>query len=192
MESGDTLASIAHKYHASPASITQANNLSTDDLQVGAKLIIPVSAGHSEGEAVAFSKHPTRYKVRKGDTVSSVADDFEVPVEKLKKWNHLRGSALTVGRTLVIYKPVVGDASQVASEEDSGASPKSASHGSKTSVSKKSNGQASAQAKYHKVKKGETLSSIASSYNTTVAALERDNGKMASNLRAGDVLVIRK
>ncbi len=47
-------------------------------------------------------------------------------------------------------------------------------------------------AKYHKVKKGETLSSIAESYNTTVAALKRDNPKLAANLRAGDVLVIRK
>ena len=42
------------------------------------------------------------------------------------------------------------------------------------------------------MKKGETLSSIASSYNTTVAALRRDNGKMAANLHAGEVLVIRK
>ena len=49
-----------------------------------------------------------------------------------------------------------------------------------------------AAAKYHKVKKGETLSSIAESYNTTVAALRSDNAKLAANLRAGEVLVIRK
>ncbi len=35
-----------------------------------------------------------------------MADDFEVPVDKLRKWNHLRGSALTPGRTLIIYKPL--------------------------------------------------------------------------------------
>ncbi len=186
VESGDTLASIARKYHASPASITQANSLPSDTLEVGGKLIIPVTSGHSEGESLAFSKHPTRYKVRKGDTVDSVADDYDVPVEKLRKWNHLRGSALTPGRTLTIYKPLAGDAPEVASEEHSGASSKTAAH------SKKSSATTSAQAKYHKVKKGETLSSIASSYNTTVAALQRDNGKMAANLRAGDVLVIRK
>jgi LysM repeat protein len=88
---------------------------------------------------------------------------------------------------------VAGDAPEVASEEGSGASPKTTSHTPTTaSRDKKSSGKTSSQAKYHKVKKGETLSSIASSYNTTVTALERDNGKMASNLRAGDVLVIRK
>ena len=56
---------------------------------------------------------------------------------------------------------------------------------SKTSATAKS-------AKYHKVKKGETLSSIAESYNTSVAALKRDNPRLSANLRAGDVLVIHK
>jgi LysM repeat protein len=41
------------------------------------------------------------------------------------------------------------------------------------------------------VKHGETLYSIANQYNTTVAALKRDNGKVATNLRAGQVLVIK-
>jgi len=42
------------------------------------------------------------------------------------------------------------------------------------------------------VRRGETLYSIANQYNTTVAALQRSNGKAAANLRAGDVLVIQE
>ena len=188
VESGDTLASVAHKYHTSPASITEANHLPADDLQIGAKLIIPLTPGESDGEGMAFSKHPTRYKVRKGDTLYSIADDFDVPVEKLRKWNHLRGSKVTAGRTLTIYKPVAPGSNDLASEGSSKTGSKTASHSKKTG----SKASASASAKYHKVKKGETLSGIASSYDTTVAALRRDNGKTAANLRAGDVLVIRK
>jgi len=188
VESGDTLASVAHKYHTSPASITEANHLPADDLQIGAKLIIPLTPGESDGEGMAFSKHPTRYKVRKGDTLYSIADDFDVPVEKLRKWNHLRGSKVTAGRTLTIYKPVAPGSNELASEGSSKTGSKTASHSKKTG----SKASASASAKYHKVKKGETLSGIASSYDTTVAALRRDNGKTAANLRAGDVLVIRK
>jgi LysM repeat protein len=45
--------------------------------------------------------------------------------------------------------------------------------------------------KTHKVKSGETLYSIASEYNTTVAELKKNNGKQATNLRAGNVLVIK-
>ena len=39
-----------------------------------------------------YSKHATRYKVRKGDTVESVADNFGVPAKMIRQWNHLKGN----------------------------------------------------------------------------------------------------
>jgi len=184
VEYGDTLASIAHKYRTSSSAIAQANSLPGDDVSVGAKLIIPIAPGRQGGETMAYSRHPTHYKVRKGDTLYSVADDFEVPVEKLRKWNHLRGTALVPGRTLSVYKPLAdADNEELAKPGKGGRSGKK----------EKPNASAlSASSKHHKVKQGETLSSIAETYNTTVDALRRDNPKMAANLRAGDVLVIRK
>ena len=183
VEYGDSLASIAHKYHTSTSSIAEANGLADGEVKVGTKLIIPIAPGKQGADTVAYSHKPTHYKVRKGDTVESVADDFEVPPDKLRKWNHLRGSALVTGRTLVIYKPT-GSGSEVATSEHSSAPAKgSASHKSS---------QTASGAKYHKVKKGETLGSIAESYDTSIAALKRDNPKLAANLRAGDVLVIHK
>jgi membrane-bound lytic murein transglycosylase D len=186
VEAGDSLASIAHKYHTTTSAIADANGLTETDIKVGSKIIIPIAAGHN-GDSGTYSRKPTHYKVRKGDTAQSVADDFEVPVEKLRKWNHLRGNALAPGRTLLVFKPASDSAgTEVAS---SGKQPLPANGhktGAKPSVSPTS------AAKYHKVKKGETLSSIAQSYETTVVALKRDNGKLAANLRAGDVLVIRK
>jgi membrane-bound lytic murein transglycosylase D len=185
VEYGDTLPSIARKYHTSPSLIAEANNLSDDDVKAGTKLIIPISPNHHDSPTVAYSHQATHYKVRKGDTAVSVADDFEVPVEKLRKWNHLRGSTLTPGRTLVIYKPT-SDTAEAAASDDS-ASPE------KPSRSHKSNSSENSQAaKYHKVKKGETLSSIAETNHTSVAALKRDNPKLSANLRAGEVLVIKK
>ena len=182
VESGDTLASVARKYHTSPSSIAEANNLSGDDVKAGSKLIIPLAAGKQGGEAVAYSHKATHYKVRKGDTVDSVADDFEVPADKLRKWNRLRGSALPPGHLLVIYKPTGSVVPEVASSGSSKTPSKSSHKPSKVAEA----------AKYHTVKKGETLSSIAESYNTSVVALKRDNPKLAANLRAGDVLVIHK
>ncbi len=122
--------------------------------------------------------------------MDSVADDFEVPADKIRKWNHLRGTALVPGRVLLVYKPVGSGGPEVASSGHSSApakgkaSPKTASNSKSTTTAN--------SAKYHKVKKGETLSSIAESYNTSVAALKRDNPKLAASLRAGDVLVIHK
>ena len=45
VEYGDTLASIARKYHTSPSSIAEANSLTGDEVKVGSKLIIPVAPG---------------------------------------------------------------------------------------------------------------------------------------------------
>jgi membrane-bound lytic murein transglycosylase D len=188
VEYGDTLASIAHKYHTSTSSIAEANSLTDGDVKVGSKLIIPISPGHSNGETASYSHHATHYKVRKGDTLYSIADDFEVPVDKLRKWNHLRGTAVTPGRSLLIYKPLAGAGLEDASSERGSSTIKTARKS--TPASKSSPNQVGA--KYHKVKKGETLSSIAQSNHTSVAALKRDNPKLAAELHAGEVLVIRK
>jgi peptidoglycan lytic transglycosylase D len=180
--SGETLASIAHQYRTTTSSIEQANSLDRgDDLRPGTQLVIPVTPGR-DTERIAYSKHPTIYKVRKGDTVLTVADDFSVPVAKLRSWNHLRGNVLTAGHTLRIYRPLEGreqpSESRVASR-------------SRTHKSiQKSRLEANARTVHHKVRKGETLSSIAESYNTTVAALRRDNARSASHLRIGTVLVV--
>ena len=174
--------------------IAEANNLPGDDVRVGSKLIIPIAPGKS-GDTVAYSRKATHYKVRKGDTLGSIADDFEVPVDKLRRWNHLRGNTVAVGRSLVIYKPVgEGSGSEVASAANDPAPSKSGKTAKSTKSAKSGSRPASSTetATYHKVKKGETLSGIAESYNTTVADLKKNNANLSANLRAGEVLVIRK
>jgi membrane-bound lytic murein transglycosylase D len=179
---GETMAEIARQYHTTSTAIAQVNNLRGKELEADSKLIIPVTPGRhiaSEGDS-AYSKRPTSYKVRKGDTVLSIADDFSVPAEKIRKWNHLRGNQVRAGRILRIYRPVAAPAP--ASKVASARTPK---------IKKISDLQPSSGPRllHHKVKSGETLNSIASRYNTTVAALRRDN--KISSLKAGDVLVIR-
>ena len=189
---GESLATIAHKYHTSASLIAEANNLADDEVKYGSKLIIPIAPGKG-GETVAYSKKPTHYKVRKGDTIGSIADDYEVPVDKLRKWNHLRGNTVAVGRTLTIYRPVAGSSSEAASAGSHSPASNSSKQG-KTTKSAKSGSKpgASRAATFHKVKPGETLSGIAESYNTTVANLKKNNANLTANLRPGEVLVIRK
>ena len=107
--SGETLTSIARQYRVTAKSITEVNGLEASEISPDTKLIIPIAAGrHAPGDAetLVFSRHPTRYKVRRGDTITSVADDFNVPAERLRRWNRIRGDSLRAGRTLVIYRPV--------------------------------------------------------------------------------------
>jgi membrane-bound lytic murein transglycosylase D len=195
VEYGETLGSIARKYHTSTGVISQANDLPDDEVAVGSKLIIPIAPGQP-GDTVAYSHTASRYKVRKGDTIGSIADDFEVPVDKVRKWNHLRGNSLAVGRILLIYKPLAeGSGQPVASSGEDPPSSKSAKKATGTTKAAKSgwkSASGSQTATYHKVKKGETLSGIARSYNTTVADLKKNNANLSASLRAGEVLLIRK
>jgi membrane-bound lytic murein transglycosylase D len=178
---GDTLASIAQQYRVPAASIVKANDLTDGQLRLQSRLIIPIPANHHEGEAISFSRAATVYKVRKGDTVQTVADDFEVPVESLRRWNRLKGNGLIPGRTLLIHKPL--SAARVTTARLPATKGRDASAAKRTSPAPRM--------LVHRVKKGETLASIANEYNVSIVALRRNNGKLAANLRAGELLVIK-
>jgi membrane-bound lytic murein transglycosylase D len=178
VQEGDTLASIARNYRTTAKAIAEANDLGESGLEPDHKLIIPIAAGkHALGEeTAAYSRRPTRYKVRKGDTVTSVAENFGVPAQMVRRWNRLKGDSLRGRRVVYVHLPVspgVRDQAVVASAK-----------------AKKSTTAPHAQVVHHKVKQGETLYSIATSYNTTVTAIQRANGKLAQ-LRPGMILLIR-
>lgn len=178
---GDTLATIARAYHTTPQAISEANNLDGSELETESKLIIPVAPGkHPAAEgAASYARAATRYKVRKGDTVQTVADNFGVPPTMVRRWNHLKGDSVRGRRVLYVHLPVAPNAN----ETQRVAAPKSKSKNSLRAVSGK-------PVVHHKVKQGETLTSIATTHHTTVAALKRDNGDIAT-LRPGMILLIR-
>jgi membrane-bound lytic murein transglycosylase D len=174
---GDTLASVAHSFHTTRQAIVQANSLDGDgELRVESELIIPVAPGkHPANEVASYSRRATSYRVRKGDTVQSVADNFGVPPAMVRRWNHLKGDGLHGRRVLYVHLPVAPDAS-----------------GNRASAASKSKSRKTLHTKsvvHHKVQPGETLYSIAKSHNTTVDALKQGNGNLAT-LRPGMVLVI--
>ncbi len=188
VSAGESLAGIAKKYRTTTKAISDANNLDGDELRANAKLIIPVAPGKRVESDGTYAKRATRYKVRRGDTVLSVADDFGVPAEKVRRWNRLKGNQLRAGRTLLIYRPAAGGEERPETATRRASKSKS---GSKLAANAREP-EERAKVVRHKVKRGETLYSIANSYNTTVEALRRDNRKVASNLRAGAVLIIRE
>ncbi|MGH9521886.1 MAG: LysM peptidoglycan-binding domain-containing protein [Terriglobales bacterium] len=187
VEAGETLAEIAHKYHASASAIAEVNNVKADDeLLADSKLIIPATPGRRTGEGSGtYAKRPTYYRIRKGDTVLTVADDFGVPAAKIRQWNRLRGNRLVAGHRLKIYKPAGADEPVEAAEKG------------RLSSSRKpiTNNHLAANSKrvvHHHVVEGETLSSIARRYDTTVTALRRANPDVnAAHLVPGIVLVVR-
>src|ERR1035437_2878278 len=193
VQSEETLASIARTFHTTAKAIAEANDLNNKDLNGDslppeARLIIPIAPG-KQSDTSSYAHATTHYKVRKGDTVESVAENFGVSAKMLRGWNHLKGSSLAGRRVLYLHLPVTRSAgeTQVASTSISKRPSRSKRHAATQTAS--ATAVAHPALRHHKVKRGETLSSIANSYNTTVSALKHDNQNVAS-LRPGMILVV--
>ncbi|HEX6570571.1 MAG TPA: LysM peptidoglycan-binding domain-containing protein [Steroidobacteraceae bacterium] len=98
VRSGDTLWGVARKYGVTVPTLASANGLSSQaGLVAGARLEIPGSGSRSAGDRMT-------YKVRRGDTLSEIADRYNVTVRELMTWNRLRqSSSLRTGQRLVLY-----------------------------------------------------------------------------------------
>ena len=127
---GETVPSIAKKLKVNRIDLAEANYLSTRArLQVGQRLIIPrapatlmatrpdnppppaepetlkpaVLAARTVASEVAPTRPtPLTYRVRRGDTLSSIAKLYRTTVSSLKSWNRLRSSSIQVGQPLTI------------------------------------------------------------------------------------------
>jgi membrane-bound lytic murein transglycosylase D len=182
--SGDTLASIGRKYHTTASAISIANDLRASDmLQPDSRLIIPIAPGKERAaNNLAFSKRTLHYRVRKGDTVLSVADDFGVPADRLRQWNHLHGNQLHSGRVLTIHR--------VVAEPEPARARQASAHRGTAAKSRLRNGLNASERRVHTVKPGETLSSIAAEYRTTAAQLQRTNKLASATIHPGDTLIV--
>jgi membrane-bound lytic murein transglycosylase D len=200
VHSGDTIMILARTYHTTAKQIEEANHLDGPELESDAKLVIPVAPGKQPNDGVTYAKHITRYKVHKGDTVESVAENFGISAQQLRRWNGLRGNSLAGRRVLALHVPISPSShdAEVASSRSKSkrTTPKTETASSKPPATKSSQIEHLKTTKtetavvHHKVKSGETLYSIANLYNTTVAALKRENRNVAV-LRPGMILTIQ-
>ena len=99
VESGETLTSIAKKYRVTPGAIAAANDLEAGTgLEAGEKLIIPAARPVEETKS-----RLVRYRVRRGDTLGGIADQFSVTDGDIRRWNGLKGGKVSRGMVLRIY-----------------------------------------------------------------------------------------
>lgn len=100
VQAGDTLPTIAATLHAKPTEIAQTNGITAQDpMDIGDELVVPV-------EGVSARLRPERYTTRRGDTLVTVADRFNITVEDLRHWNHLSAARIGAGRLLYVAEPI--------------------------------------------------------------------------------------
>ncbi|ONM42652.1 hypothetical protein BXT89_16915 [Halopseudomonas pachastrellae] len=97
IQPGDNLWTIARAHGTTVNRIKRDNNLSSNGLTVGETLVLQTGGTSSGGDARRVA-----YTVRSGDSLYTIAQRFNVDVDKIRDWNQL-GRYLQPGQQLTLF-----------------------------------------------------------------------------------------
>ena len=180
---GDNLGSISRRFNVSIANLRTWNGLSGNRIRAGRYLIVrPEGVGKKGSSVVASAPSGSgTYRIRRGDTLGTVARRFGVTVAQIKGWNGLTSNRITAGDTLTVGTRKAASSSRRASGASSRSTPSSTA---RRAASSGGMGQ-------YKIRRGDNLAIIAQRFGVTVADLKSWNGLRSSRIRAGKYLTVR-
>lgn len=154
VQKGDTLYGISKQFNTSMQRLRELNNLSSDILTIGKVLIVSPNSDRNPSECVT-------YTVKKGDSLYSIAKQYNSTVDAIKRYNNLTSNNLSIGQKLKLPCYM--------KDNDNTTMPNFV---------------------MYTVKAGDSLYSIAQQYNTTVDKIKSDNKLTSNTLSIGQVLMI--
>lgn len=169
VQSGDTLYSIARRFNTTVSELRRLNNLTSDILTIGTRLLLRES---NEDFPSAT------YKVVSGDTLYAIARRFNTTVDAIKELNNLTSNTLTIGQELYIPS----NDSQFPIEPELPQEPPTIPDDDELPI----------ETEEYVVKRGDSLWQIAKNFNTTVDELINLNNLSTINLQIGDILLVPK
>lgn len=182
---GETLSTLAHRYGTTISMIQEANAMGHRTMiRVGQTLVMP--NGGDPGLALASLAgrgERVMHRVRRGQTLSSIARAYGTTVRAVQVWNDIPNpNRLKVGQSLTIWAGVL-----TASPSNHTAMVTGEGGGAKTASDAPSGNLLA-----HTVRRGDTLWSVARAYGMTVRELRSQNPKLGRSnvIRPGDRLAV--
>ena len=156
VQRGDSLWSIANKYGVTVNIIRELNNLTTDTLQIGQQLLIPSQIDNEQPTQIV-------YTVKKGDSLWTIARQYDTTIAAIKELNNLTSNVLSIGQQL--YIPTSGSTDNTPDTDTQ-------------------------DEVIYIVQRGDSLWLIAQKYNINVNDLKQANNLTSNTLQIGDKLII--
>ncbi|MDI6776348.1 MAG: LysM peptidoglycan-binding domain-containing protein [Syntrophales bacterium] len=180
----ETISSIARRYKTSVRAIRAYNHLSCRGIRVGQYLNIPIRsyryARIKADQQPEVTEELTRYRVKKGDTLLSLAKRFDTTVSKIKKINRLKGNMLKSGQIIMVaYQKGEGNNSD---------------EGKKATRKKRNRRTASVKTveRTYTVKKGDCLIKIARENNVALdELLDLNNLARKDTITPGQIIIVK-
>ena len=160
VQRGDSLWSIAQKFSTTVQELKDLNNLTSNTLQIGQVLRI---SGAQEDDT---NGETTIYIVQRGDSLWTIAQNFNTTVQELKNLNNLTSEILQVGQELLVKEQTSTQPPTTEPEPDTGI------------------------ANTYIVQRGDSLWSIANRFNTTVQEIKELNNLTSNTLSIGQTLIL--
>lgn len=196
IKQGETLSTIAQKYHTNISVLKSTNHLTSNFIRTGNFLLIPVpqNSSHYYAEqevADSRSSQPPKsgsakmirnvpghkkiiYTVKPGDTLGEIAELYNTSPSKIRSWNGIAyGRYIYPNQRLTIWIPENFEAI-------------------KAQVRNQIQINDSVAESFYVVKEGDTLWEIARKYNLSILDLKRLNNMRGSFIRPGDRLRVIK
>ena len=104
VKSGDTLSTIAQRYHSTTAQLKTINHLPNNLIRIGQKLTITPGAKKQHTFQPKHSHEMIIHTVHQGESISTIAHHYHVSTHQIASWNHLKHPSLIhIGQKLQIY-----------------------------------------------------------------------------------------
>jgi membrane-bound lytic murein transglycosylase D len=192
---GETVVSIARKYRTSVGEIMNYNNLSSrKKMKVGQRLIIPVGGHayakvrsniHNENSKAQVNGDIIKYRVKKGDTLASVAKRFDTTVHGIQSVNKLKRKTLRPGQIIMISGRKVVDRN---GEQGGKVTPKT----SKENTIKSKANDSSTESRTYTVKEGDNLAKIARENGINLdKLLEMNKLTRDDRIKPGQLIIVK-
>lgn len=183
VKSGDTLYSIAKAYDVTEAVLKEVNPNSVDGLRIDQTIKIPVSEkalAETKGGEKRRKKDFVTHKVKAGQTLYSIARDYNISVATLREDNpSINPQSLTIGETLWIRRADMGSSSEDEAQSQM------------KEYAETLNKATDDGYEYHVVMPGETIYSLSRRYGISEKEFAELND-VSNGLKAGAVIRIRE
>ena len=206
---GDSLSEISDRYGVTMTELKKWNRLRSSKAPMGRRLKIytqeavatnnkktlkqdtvsvnestaigsTIAKTYKEEKVVSYKDVVKYHKVKKGDNLGEISDKFGVSVAEVKKWNRLKGSNISVGKSLKIIKNerVVSTVRREVKADKNAV---------ETSIASNENKK---ESDFYVVEKGDNLFSISKKFNVSLEDLKKWNNLDGLNVEQGSKLAL--